>query len=74
MAKTSYHLIKRAKAQNTTVSEMIKAALEQTETLEAAADVLGITHPTLIYHMQDKGITVQTKRCRKVMVEGEPTI
>lgn len=65
MNKTSYHnLTKQAKEQNTTVSELITAALEQFDTLEKAADSLGIRHPTLLYHMKENGIT----RGRRVVI------
>lgn len=65
MSKTPYHnLTKRAKEQNTTISELILAALGQYDTLEKAAESLGIRHPTLLYHMEKNGI----RRDRRIVI------
>lgn len=71
LSQKPYSFRKRICTQETTIAEQIKAALEQTDSLTAAARLLNIDRATLAYHMEQNGIVVEEKRCRKIVIAGE---
>lgn len=67
MSQKPYSFRTQTREQQTTIAERIEAALAQTDSKSAAARLLGIDRATLDYHMEQIGIDVEEKRCRKIV-------
>ena len=68
LSQKPYSFSARTRNQQTTIADQIKAALEQTTSLRAAAKLLDIDRATLAYHMAQNGIVVEVQQCRKIVM------